>query len=334
VTRRPGRRPRRPAAALLTLAVLAASGCSLGSGARTSGSVSRQELEGGSIAKDFDLSGAHFTVGSKEFTEEVILGQIMLYALRAAGARTTDQTGLNGTTIARTALTHGDIDMYWEYAGTGWSLLLQHTTTVRGGARRQFEATARQDAARNGIDWLGPARFGDQYAIARAAHASGPAGKVDSLGQLKGLVAHHRSAASLCGASEFLDRELLPFQEAYGFRFPVTQVHQNAFALDFVNVAKQSPCNFAEVFTTDARLKSLHLKVLKDEKGQFLTQLAALTVRHRTARRYPRLAGLARRIGNALTEDTMIELNGMVDLDGATPQEAALHFLRAHHFIG
>lgn len=332
MTRRLPNRARRPVAALAALALLAA-GCSLGSGGHAAGSVSDKQLRGGSIARDFHLDGAHFTVGSKEFTEEVILGQITIYALRAAGAKTSDQTGLIGTTIVRSALQHGNIDMYWEYAGTGWNLFLGHTGKVNG-ATRQLRATARQDASRNGIDWLGPARFGDQYAIARASDASGPTGKVDSLGQLKQLSADHGSAVSLCGAAEFLDRELLPFQKAYDFHLPDTQVHENTFSLDFVNVAKQSPCNFAEVFTTDARLRSLHLKVLQDPKGYFITQLAALTVRHKTAKQYPQLAQLAARLGKALTEKTMIQLNGMVDLDGATPQEAALHFLHDNHFIG
>lgn len=288
-------------------------------------------LEDGAIGREYDLGGAHFTVGSKEFTEQVILGKITLYALRAAGAKTTDQTGLSGSTIARNALRSGQIDMYWEYAGTGWSQYLQHDTPVPGD-EQQYAATAREDA-RNGIDWLGPAQFGNQYAIARAADAPGPAAHVTSLGQFREFVSRHPDQASLCGASEFLDRELEPFQEAYGFRFPPTEIYQNAFALNYVNVAKASPCTFAEVFTTDARIKALDLTVLRDEKTHFSTELAALTTRSQVTEQHPQLARLAERIGQELTEGTMIELNGMVDLHGATPDEAALHFLRTHKFI-
>lgn len=323
-----GKRPGR-LAVLLALVAVVATGCS---GAAQGHVPTRQQLESGSIGRDFDLTGARFTVGSKEFTEQVILGEIMMYALRAAGAQTTDQTGLSGSTITRKALVNGEIDMYWEYSGTGWSLFLQHDRPVPG-ARAQYRATAREDLRRNGIAWLGPAGFGNQYAIARAADAPAPVGQVDSLAQLRDFIAEHPEEASLCGAAEFLDRELEPLQETYGFRFPLTRIHQNAFALNYVNVAKGSPCNFAEVFTTDARLKSLDLKVLRDPKVHFNTQLAALTVRDETVRRHPELAELARRIGSKLTEDTMIELNGMVDLQGATPEEAALHFLRTHGFI-
>ncbi|OEU96476.1 glycine betaine ABC transporter substrate-binding protein [Streptomyces oceani] len=318
-------------AMLLTLAACVVTGCS---GAPGDGSAAdHAELRGGSIAKNHDLSGGEFTVASKEFTEQKILGKITLYALRAAGARTSDQTGLSGSTIVRKALNSGEVDMYWEYAGTGWTQFLGHDKPVDG-EQEQFRATARQDEERNEIAWLGPARFGNQYAIARASDAPGPAGEVDRISELKGLSQRHPEEMTLCGASEFLDRELRSVQRTYGMEIPATQVTQNAFALNFVNVAKGSPCRFAEVFTTDARLESLDLRVLEDDKGHFTTELAGLTMRTETLDKHPELAGLADRIGDKLTKKTMIKLNGMVDLRGQTPDEAALHFLRSNGFIG
>lgn len=320
--------------AVLATAVLALSvpACSDGSGGGTP-AAARAELRGGSLGKDFDLSGEHFTVGSKEFTEQQILGKITIYALRAAGARTSDQTGLSGSTIVRNALKSGDVDMYWEYAGTGWTQYLKHDRPVPG-EQAQFRATSREDARRNGIRWLGPAGFGNQYAIARAADAPGPAGEVDRLSQLRDLAEKHPDELTLCGASEFLDRELKPFQKTYGIKIPSPQVYQNAFALNFVNVAKGSPCRFAEVFTTDSRLKSLDLKVVEDDRHHFTNEPAALTVREKTLSRHPELERLAEALGRKLTEDTVIKLVGMVDHDGKTADQAALHFLRSSGFIG
>ncbi|MCT2593564.1 glycine/betaine ABC transporter substrate-binding protein [Streptomyces sp. N2-109] len=324
-------RARRRLCVLLALAVLAVAGCSGAAG--ESGSVGERDLRGGSLAEEFDLKGAQFTVGSKEFTEQQILGKIMLYALRAAGARTGDQTGLNGSTIVRSALESGDVDMYWEYSGTGWTQFLGHDTPVQG-TQKQFRATAREDARRNGIEWLGPARFGNQYAIARSGDATGALGEVERLSDLKDFGDDHPGGLTLCGAAEFLDREIRAIQKTYEVTFPAPQVYQNALALNYVNVAKGSPCQFAEVFTTDARLESLNLKVLEDDRGHFTTELAALTVRKDTLGKYPELAGLAERIGQKLTKATVIDLNAMVDLDGRTADDAALYFLRTHGFIG
>jgi len=317
------------------LLALALAAVALTAGCATSGATATvsADLRAGSLARDFSLSGAHFTVGSKEFTEQKILGKIMVYALQASGATVTDRTGLSGSNIARTALTSGAIDMYWEYAGTAWTLFLGHDKPVPG-AQAQLEAAQREDASRNGITWLGPANFGDQYAIARRGDATGPLADVDSLSQLADYVRQHPGDATFCGAAEFLDREFAGMQDAYDAHFPVSQVYQNDFALNFVNVAKGSPCNFAEVFTTDARIKSLNLTVLEDDRNYFATQVAALTVRSQTVAEHPQLAGLVQRVGQALTLDTMIQLNGLVDLEGVSPDQAALRFLAEHGFIG
>lgn len=328
------RRPFSVAARVISLFVLTAliaSGCGETQGAPAP--VSDEQLAKGSLGRSYDLGGTQFTVGSKEFTESQILSKITTYAIRASGGKTVDQTGLQGSTIARSALTSKQIDMYWEYAGTGWSQFLQHDTAIPE-SQQQFRATAQEDLRKNGIAWLGPARFGNQYAIARSADAPPPLGEVNTMSEMAEFTRTHPDQATLCGASEFLDRELQPMQQTYDMRIPLTQISQNAFALNFVNAAKRSPCNFAEVFTTDARIRTLNLKQLTDDRHAFSTQLAGLTVRRETAQKHPELVKLTEEIGNKLTEDVMIELNGMVDIDGASPDQAALHFLRTNGFVG
>src|SRR5680860_215119 len=69
--------------------------------------------DGGGGSSD-ELADTSLTVGSKEFTEQVILGQIAILALAAAGATVKDETGIEGTANVRKALDSGEIDMYWE----------------------------------------------------------------------------------------------------------------------------------------------------------------------------------------------------------------------------
>jgi osmoprotectant transport system substrate-binding protein len=319
-------------ASAAALAALALAAC--GSGGGTSApDTSDVDLAGGSIAAEFDLDGATLSISSKEFTESVILGKITYYALQAAGAQPQDQTGLMGSNILRTALENGDVDLYWEYAGTGWTQFLQEDEIVHDGVE-QFERTAEQDLAENGIAWLGPARFGNQYGIARAENAPPPVDEVNSLDQLAEFVREHPEEATFCGAAEFMDREWERFQEFYDAPFRPADAYQMDLALNYVNVAKGSPCNFAEIFTTDARTESLDLRVVKDTDTFFTTQLAALTAREETVEEYPDLRGLGDALGEALTEEAIIELNGMVDIDGTSPDQAALYFLRKNGFIG
>lgn len=322
--------PRRALPGLLAGVAALASGC--GAAAVVAGP-SPQQLRGGSLARDVDLSGAELAVGSKEFTEQRVLGAITLLALQACGARTVDRTGLSGSRIVRAALEQGDVDVYWEYSGTGWTLFLGNDTTIPG-ERALYDAVAAQDRERNDIAWLGPARFGNQYAVARRGDADGPLGEVRTLSDLGPYFAADESRATFCGAAEFLDREFADMQAAYGITFPASQTYQNDFALNFVNVARSSPCDLAEVFTTDARIRSLDLVVLADDRNFFTTQLAALTCRAETVDRYPPLRVLASTLGELLTVEAMIELNGLVDLEGRSATSVAQQFLAGHGLIG
>jgi osmoprotectant transport system substrate-binding protein len=110
-----------------------------------------------------DLAGQTFTVGSKEFTEQLVLGQMTKIVLEGAGATVNDEIGLVGSETVRAALTSGRIDLYWEYLGTGWVNYLKHTEAIPD-PKAQYEAV--RDADRpNGITWLEPTPFNDTYAI-------------------------------------------------------------------------------------------------------------------------------------------------------------------------
>ena len=120
---------------------------------------------GGGTSGEVDLSDANITVGSKEFTEQLILGQMSIMVLENAGATVKDQTRLAGSVAVRKALTSGQIDMYWDYTGTGWIVYLGHTKPIED-SQKQYEAVAKEDLKENGIEWLPPAPANNTYAIA------------------------------------------------------------------------------------------------------------------------------------------------------------------------
>jgi osmoprotectant transport system substrate-binding protein len=134
---------------------------------------------------DVDLSGASLTVGSKEFTEQLILGQITKLALEDAGAEVEDQLGLVGSTAVRDALVAGDIDLYWEYLGTGWVTYLENEQGIPD-PQEQFEAVRDADA-RNNITWLEPAPFNNTYAIATTNETAEEQG-ITSISDIRQLI--------------------------------------------------------------------------------------------------------------------------------------------------
>jgi osmoprotectant transport system substrate-binding protein len=285
------------------------------------------------LAQKVDLSGASFTVGSKEFTEQEILGQMTIDLLKAAGADVSDQTGLAGSNAARNALTSGKIDMYWEYTGTAWVSYLGHTTTnIKG---RLFKKVAKQDLQKHGIKWLKPARFNDSY-VMLANPKIAKKYNLKTLSDLGPLIKKHADVATLCVGNEFFERDdgLRGLEKKYGWKFPRDNVSVIQESLVYGQVAQGQRCNFGDGYSsTDGRIPHLHLVALKDNQHFFPPYYAALTMREKTFKKYPQLAKLFGPLAKALTQDTMISLNSKVDVQGEFPEQVAQQFLVKHHFI-
>ncbi|WP_104524175.1 glycine betaine ABC transporter substrate-binding protein [Blastococcus atacamensis] len=282
---------------------------------------------GGSIAEDYDFSGTSVTVGSKEFTESVILGQITIAALQAAGADAADQTGLTGTDTVRAALESGDIDMYWEYSGTGWVNILGNTTEDL--PEDLFAAVSEADAE-NGVAWLEPAPFEDTYRIATSAELAEQEG-LETTSDVAEFVAANPDQGSICAASEFLNRDdgLPGLQTAYGFEF--SEVVELDLGLIYTQVGDS--CAFGEVFSTDARIVSNDLVVLEDDRDFFVPYNGALTLRQEVLDENPEIADLMAEISELLTDEVITELNSQVDNDGEEYADVAQQFLRDNGFI-
>ena len=323
---------------LVCLAVVAA-GCG-GSGGEPSASEASEAAGaasegGGAVAETVDLSGASLTVGSKEFTEQLILGQIALLALEAAGADVTDQTGLTGTPVVREALDTGEVDLYWEYTGTGWINILGETEPVKG-SEEQYDAVAEADLEANGIKWLAPpAAANNTYAFAANSQAVEEFG-VESISDLAALANDNPEAATLCTASEFITRDdgLPGVEELYGFDLPDANVAQLDFGLVYASVANADPCNFAVVFATDGQILANDLTVLEDDKGFFPAYNIAMTMKEETyeenAEAYDTLFGA---IAEVITDESMTEMNAAVDVDGESAEDVAAEFLASNGII-
>jgi osmoprotectant transport system substrate-binding protein len=147
--------------------------------------VAQEWLDDNPIPEGVDLSGASLTVGSKEFTEQLVLGNITKLALEEAGADVGDQIGLVGSTAVREALTSGEIDLYWEYLGTGWVTYLENTEGIPD-TQEQYEAVRDADAA-NDITWLEPAPFNNTYAIATTNETAEEQG-ISSISDIKEMI--------------------------------------------------------------------------------------------------------------------------------------------------
>ena len=275
---------------------------------------------GDTVASSVDLSGVDFTVGSKEFTEQEIVGSMAVLALQAAGANVTDQTGLQGTEVVRTALENGEIDGYWEYTGTGWITILGNTEMLEG-AEAYYEQVREADAE-NGIVWLPTSEVNNTYAFFTNPSASDL--EVETISEL----AENADQATLCAATEFITRDdgLPGVTEAYGFEF--AGVNELDLNLAIQAAIEGQDCNVGEIFQTDPQIASEDLRVLEDDEEFFPVYNLGFTVREdvytENAEAYDTLFG---EITQLLDNETMTQLNGQVELEGEDPEEAARQFL-------
>jgi osmoprotectant transport system substrate-binding protein len=302
---------------LLAILTIIAAGC--GGGGGTSGKA--------------DLSGADITVGSKEFTEQLVLGQIALQVLENAGASVEDQTRLAGSVAARQALTSGQIDTYWEYTGTGWITYLKHTKPIQN-SQKQYEAVAKEDLKKNGIEWLPPAPANNTYAIAVRKEAYDKLG-VKKLSDFKQLINENPEEATLCVGTEFSTRDdgLPGMEKAYGYQFPRDNLVKIDEGLIYQATDKGDKCNFGEVFATDGRIEGLGLKVIEDDKSFFPIYNPSLNVRKEVIDEYPQIKKIFAPISKKLDTETLQKLNAQVDIDGQLPEDVAQKWLSDNGFI-
>ncbi|WP_076480315.1 glycine betaine ABC transporter substrate-binding protein [Williamsia sterculiae] len=302
------------------------SGCGL-----QSGGALPLKVEPGTITPQPDLKGAKLVVGSKDFTEQVILGYILEFTLSAAGADVRDLTNIFGSNSTRDAMVAGQVDLTYEYTGTGWINYLKNEKPIPD-AREQYIAVRDADK-KNGIVWLDPAPMDNTYALA-TNQANAKSTGVKTLSDYAALVKKDPSQATTCVETEFRSRQdgFPGMAAAYGFNPAAapTQILQTGVIYQAI---ANSNCKFGEVFTTDGRIKALNLVVLDDDKKFFPRYNASVTMREAIAQKYPSIAKVTAPVSAALTIPEITELNRQVDVDGREPADVARDWMVSKGFV-
>lgn len=282
------------------------------------------------------LAGATIIVGSKDFDEQLVLGNISKLALQNAGATVDDQINTGGTNVARAALTSGKINTYWEYNGTAWISFFKNTDPIPDRVK-QYEAVRDQDQKENNLYWLQPAEFNNTYSIAFPTEAAADLGNPTKMSDLGTLISDNPAAATFCVESEFSTRDdgLPGLEKAYGFTVPKDNVTVLDTALVYTAADKREPCNLGEVFTSDGRVAGLDLTVLEDDKHFFpLYNPSPVFTKDIYDKYGPQLKEIFDPISAALTQDAMNTMNKEVSVDLKQPDQVAKDWLTEKGLIG
>ena len=284
-----------------------------------------EDAAGGGSLAEFDLSGIDVSVGSKDFDEQLVLGEIMVAAFEAAGATVDNKVDLGGTNVARAALESNEIDVYMEYNGTGWTKHL-------GLEDPSFDAVAltegvrERDLAENNIVWIDRSPFNNTYGFVSSPGLTEAEG---SFG-IQSMVDYLRDNpdSSLCLESEFPSRSdgLVLTETFAGFEIPDDQIVILDTGVIYSETANDN-CDFGEVFTTDGRIPALDLTLVEDP-GVNIVYNVSLTMHNDKYQEAPEsFDEIAALILAPLTNERMAGLNARVSAEGEDPADVARDYL-------
>ncbi|MER6106440.1 glycine betaine ABC transporter substrate-binding protein [Streptomyces sp. NPDC001832] len=306
---------------------LTLAGCGL-----KSGSPMVDNVMPGSVGQGRPLHGASLTVTSKNFSENIVLGQMIGLVFKAAGAEVLDRTNLPGSISAREAIVNGSADAMYEYTGTGWITYLGHAKPIAD-PLEQWKAVRDEDR-KNGVTWLTPSTLDNTYALA-ISRKNNAEHHLRTLSDVAALAKMDPSAVTICVENEFASRDdgLPGMEKAYGMSLPAANIKKMDAGIIYTQVSQSNSCLLGEVFTTDGRIRAMDLDVLVDDKHFFPNYNAAPVIHTKTFEKYPEIAGLLDPVSRKLTTGVAQVLNAKVDVDGQDPHEVAKDWLIQEGFI-
>ena len=261
-------------------------------------------------------------VGSKNFTEELILGEMYAQLLEHAGLAVGRRLNLGSVEVAMAALERGDIDLYPEYTGTALLVVLKfppQTDRVR-----TYDIVQHAYEQRFGLRWLEPAPMNDSQALATTSAVAARYG-------LKTLSDLAREAPKLRLASvpEFTDRPdgLAGLRKAYG-GFQFASIKYIAIGLKY-KALLDGDVDVAVAFGTDGQIDADHLVVLEDDKHFWPPYQVAPVVRNDALARFPKIATTLNALAPYITDTAMRRMNWRVDGNHEEPADVARDFLHA-----
>lgn len=260
-----------------------------------------------------DAAPRPVTIGSKKFTESVILGETLRLLANEAGHPARHRAELGGTRILWGALVSGEIDVYPEYTGT-------LTREILAGEEVGSPESLAAALAARGLRASAPLGFQNTYAVA----VPGPLAERLGLRRISDLQAH--PGLGLGFSSEFLDRADGWPGLRQRYRLPQTRVQGLDHDLVYRGIAA-GRIDVTVVYTTDAEIARYGLRMLEDDLGYFEDYQAILLYRAELAEQAPAALAAFRRLEGAIDAATMARMNGGVKLEGASEEAAAADLL-------
>ena len=277
-------------------------------------------LVGWTIACSGNSGDGTIRVGSKDFTEQLILGEMYAQVLEQGGLKVERKLNLGGTPVAQASLLNGEIDLYPEYTGTGLLTVLK--LPAQSDPKGVYQTVADAYKQKFNLIWLQPAPMNNTQALVTTttiAQQYGLKTIADFVAKADQLI--------LVGPPEFAVREdgLPGIRRVYG-DFKLKNFISTDAGLRYPAL-QSGQANVAVGFSTDGEIAADRLVILEDNKGLFPPYQVAPVVRQATLNAHPQIQTQLNAIAPHLTNAVMQQLNDAVSGQKREPAEVAREFL-------
>jgi osmoprotectant transport system substrate-binding protein len=271
--------------------------------------------------------GANIRVGSKDFTEQFIIGEMYALVLEEAGFNVDRRLNLGGTPVAQQALITNEIDLYPEYTGTG--LLTVLGLPVLSDRQEVFDTVNQQYQDQFNLAWLTPSPMNNTQALAMTREGAERYG----IRTISDMVANADQLV-MAGPPEFQEREdgLPGIRQAYG-DFNLREYRSVDPGLRY-QALTQGQADVVVAFGTDGEIAAFDLVLLEDDLNLFPPYQVAPVIRQDVLEANPGVAEALNRLSPLLTDEVMQQLNYEVSGNQREPAEVAREFLQQEGLIG
>ena len=261
-------------------------------------------------------------IATKPMSEQFILGEMLALLIEENSdlhVKITKGVG-GGTSNIHPAMVKGDFDLYPEYTGTGWLVILKKDSLLPPG--QLFSELQKEYSREYGLKWVAPYGFNNAYSLAVS-----------------------NEMAKKYNLKTFSDLALYPDLFTFGAEYDFYEINDGYadlcayYNLKFkknldmdiglkYEAMKSGKIDVINIFTTDGQLSHANLTTLKDDKHFFPSYYCATIVREETLKEHPELERILEKMNGILTDQEMADMTYTVDVEHRTEREVAVEFLK------
>ncbi|MBN2061604.1 MAG: glycine/betaine ABC transporter substrate-binding protein [Deltaproteobacteria bacterium] len=271
-------------------------------------------------------------IGGKNFTEQYILPEMAKILLEKNGFNVELKTGV-GSTVVRQSLESGQIDLYYEYTGTSYTVYnKQDDKDIMTDQEKCYEWVKKRDGEK-GLVWLDIVQFNNTYTLMMRKEQAKNLG-IATISDLGKFINEHNGDLIIGVGPEFYERPdgLKTLMELYDFSVPQDKIKKMDDSLVY-QALKDEKVDVSMGFATDGRIAAFGFINLVDDRSFFPIYNPAPVVRREVLKKYPEIRNILKPMSERLTTTEMQRLNAMADIEHKEISEVALGWLKENGLL-